>query len=310
MADHNEASTDRDSGSVDETDPLLVRPWMSGGPSASRWEATADRPARHAAAHRAVASPIALPGAAPASRPSRRRRWGFVVAAAVVVVLAVAGWAVLRPGDSPGRPASAPVVSLPPLSSAAPVSPPAFPAITPSAGAPATRRSPTGRATTTSIAPAAGATTNPDATTPGSAATTPGTAAMAPPAVPAVARTGVIVAAGGRCLDLNGANQTDGTQVQMFGCNGTVAQKWTIETDGTLRVMGRCAEQIGNSLVDIAGCDARTEEQWRAAPDGALVNLKSGNCLTDPDHSAADFTRVTVTLCTGGADSGQRWTLP
>ena len=307
MADHDEASTERSSGSVEETDPLLVRPWMPGGPSsASRWEAAADRPSRHTPAHRAVASPIALPGAAPAPVPSRRPRVGLVVAAAAIVGLAATGYAVLRPDDGPGRPAAAPAVSLPPLSSAAPASPsalPALPPVTPLAGAPVTRRSPAGRASAASLAPPIAVTPKPDATT-------TGTAAMAPAAVPVVARTGVVVAAGGRCLDLNGAVSTDGTQVQMFDCNGTDAQKWTFAPDGTLRVVGRCAEETGDARVDIAGCDSRTAEQWRAAPNGALVSLRSGNCLTDPDHSAADFTRVTVTRCTGGADSGQRWTLP
>ncbi len=297
MADYDERDTERSSGRVDETDPLLVRAWMDGGPSATRWEAAADHPDRHTPAHRAVASPVVLPGTGPAPVPSRRGRRGLVVvvAAAAIVVPAAVGYAVLRPDHGPRRPGAALAVSLPPLSAAVPPSVhPAPPGVTPSAG-PSTHRSPIGPATATRIAPPVRA-TKPDATAPGT-----------PP--PAVARTGAIIGDGGRCLDVNGGVPADGNQVQMFDCNRTDAQTWTLAVDGTLRVVGRCAQEIGNALVAISGCDSRAAQQWRAGPNGTLVNLNSDNCLTDPDHSAADFTRVTVTRCTG-ADSAQRWALP
>jgi len=32
----------------------------------------------------------------------------------------------------------------------------------------------------------------------------------------------------GRCLDDPGSSTTDGTQLQLFDCNGTAAQQWTL----------------------------------------------------------------------------------
>jgi Ricin-type beta-trefoil lectin domain-like len=32
----------------------------------------------------------------------------------------------------------------------------------------------------------------------------------------------------GKCMDLNGGNTTDGTAVQLYACNGTGAQDWTL----------------------------------------------------------------------------------
>jgi hypothetical protein len=222
---------------------------------------------------------------------------------AAVVVLAAAGYAAFRPDDSSGSgdPAAAPAVSLPPLSASAapaattgPATIPVLPPVTPPAN-----RAPTHRTTAPATRPA---TTDTRTTAPATAA--------AQLAVPASARTGIIVGDGGRCLDLNGAVPSDGNHIQMFDCNGTDAQTWTFQTDGTLRVKGQCAQQTSDAEVHITGCDARTAEQWRAGPNGALLNLSSGGCLTDPDNGGANFTRVTVTLCTGGAAGNQRWTIP
>ena len=38
----------------------------------------------------------------------------------------------------------------------------------------------------------------------------------------------------GRCLDVNGGSRTTGAVVQLYGCNNTGAQVWTLRSDGTL----------------------------------------------------------------------------
>ncbi|WP_433293242.1 ricin-type beta-trefoil lectin domain protein [Actinoplanes sp. CA-030573] len=130
-------------------------------------------------------------------------------------------------------------------------------------------------------------------------------AALAPK--PADDRIGTIRGQNGLCLDLNGAVAVDFNHVQVFTCNGTVAQSWTLATDGTLRVMGMCALVAGDGTVHVTGCDGRTTAQWRA--DGQLlVNVSDARCLTDPSSGAASGTGVTVATCSGRAD--QRWSLP
>ena len=51
-------------------------------------------------------------------------------------------------------------------------------------------------------------------------------------------RTGQIVGLAGKCLDVAGASSLDGTAVQLYDCNGTAAQRWTLgtEMDGPRRL--------------------------------------------------------------------------
>ncbi|MBT2481666.1 RICIN domain-containing protein [Streptomyces sp. ISL-94] len=44
---------------------------------------------------------------------------------------------------------------------------------------------------------------------------------------------GVYSPASGRCLDLGGFNTTPGTQLWLFGCNPSAAQRWTVPALGT-----------------------------------------------------------------------------
>jgi hypothetical protein len=126
---------------------------------------------------------------------------------------------------------------------------------------------------------------------------------LTPPPDPA--RTGPITAAGGRCLSLGGLLALDGSPVQTAGCSGVSSQRWTLASDGTLQVAGRCARVGGDAAVRIGGCGDEPAGQWRAGPAGSLVNPGTGRCLTDPGSLTAT---VTVTDCKGAAD--QRWTLP
>jgi hypothetical protein len=122
-------------------------------------------------------------------------------------------------------------------------------------------------------------------------------------AVPDVARTGPIVAASGRCLALDGV--VDGSLIVTARCSGDAAQRFTLATDGTLRVSGWCAEATENDTVRVIDCDERASAQWRAASRGSLVNPAGGHCLTDPGQAGAAAYAAT---CTGG--SRQRWHLP
>ena len=119
---------------------------------------------------------------------------------------------------------------------------------------------------------------------------------------------GVIRAGGNLCLDLNGGVPADGNHVQVFDCNNTVAQRWTLAADGTLRVVGRCAQVTADATVHIIGCDTRSAAQWRAGPDRTLVNLATSTCLTDPANGTRPATGVLVAACTGAPN--QQWTLP
>jgi glucosylceramidase len=124
-------------------------------------------------------------------------------------------------------------------------------------------------------------------------------------------RVGPIVGYGGKCVDVAGAGSANGTAVQLYTCNGTSAQSWTVGTDGTVRALGKCldvaaASSTNGTKVQLYDCNATVAQQWAAGTDGTLRAL--GKCLDATGPSSADGTRLQIWDCVGGAN--QKWTLP
>lgn len=114
-----------------------------------------------------------------------------------------------------------------------------------------------------------------------------------------------MTAASGRCLALGGLFAVDGSPVQVSACADVDYQHFTLATDGTLRVAGKCAEATGDATVRITGCGDEAAAQWRSGTTSSLVNQSTGKCLTDPGSLGAT---TKVTACTGASD--QSWSLP
>ena len=97
----------------------------------------------------------------------------------------------------------------------------------------------------------------------------------------------------------------------IWACNGSHAQIWTIEGNGTIRINGKCLDIVGQRTsirvaVDIWTCTGRANQQWR--PEyGTLVNPASGKCLDDPRFDLSNGTRLFIFYCNGG--SNQQWKL-
>jgi glucosylceramidase len=125
------------------------------------------------------------------------------------------------------------------------------------------------------------------------------------------ARSGRITGIGGKCVDVAGAASANGTQVQLYGCNGTTAQTWTVGSDGTIRAFGKCldvnaASTVNGTKVQIYDCNGTAAQQWTAGSDGTLRSL--GKCLDAAGPSSADGTRLQIWDCFAGEN--QRWVLP
>ncbi|AGZ42667.1 RICIN domain-containing protein [Actinoplanes friuliensis] len=291
----------------DDNDPLLVRPYL-GGASAETWPEAAP-PAEPGPPPADVTAPIApVSHAAPA--PALWRRPMLVLAVVIALIVAGGTGLIVAWWPEPAPPRALPAdVPLPPLPSSAPaVTPGTAPAgPVPVTTAPRTR-APSSPAPTSTSPSTASPSSAPSRTTSPGATTTP--ARTAPPAAlvpPNTSKVGTIRGDGGLCLDLNGGVPFDGNHVQVYDCNSSVAQIWTLATDGTLRVLNMCAFAAGDSTVHIVGCDGRTPAQWRSR-DGSLVNVATGGCLTDPSTGTRSGTGVRVAACTGGRDQG--WNLP
>ncbi|WP_063795812.1 chitinase [Streptacidiphilus griseoplanus] len=127
------------------------------------------------------------------------------------------------------------------------------------------------------------------------------------------APTGRITGYGGKCVDVAAASTANGTAVQLYDCNGTAAQNWTVATDGSLQALGKCmdvtsAGTANGTKVQLYDCNGTGSQVWRKQSDGSLVNPQSGRCLDATGPSSANGTRLQIWDCTGGAN--QKWTLP
>ncbi|MEV5754392.1 lectin [Actinoallomurus sp. NPDC052308] len=127
-------------------------------------------------------------------------------------------------------------------------------------------------------------------------------------------RTGPITSAiAGKCVDVQSSRAANGNPVQMYVCNGTNAQKWTVHDDGTLTAFGLCMDADGTAdgaKVRLWECGTTGGGQrWRYDASGkAVVNTESGKCLADPDDTGANGTQLQLGACDGGP--GRQWTLP
>ncbi|MFI7573891.1 carbohydrate-binding protein [Micromonospora sp. NPDC049497] len=125
--------------------------------------------------------------------------------------------------------------------------------------------------------------------------------------------TGPIVGLAGKCLDVRNAATTDGTQIQIYTCNGTSAQTWTVTPNSTVKALGKCLDISGGASADgtkiqLWTCNGTGAQNWSAQADGTLKNPQSGKCLDVSGNNSADGTAVHLWTCHTGAN--QKWTLP
>ncbi|MFE2616152.1 glycosyl hydrolase family 18 protein [Micromonospora chalcea] len=130
---------------------------------------------------------------------------------------------------------------------------------------------------------------------------------------PPSGRTGPITGIGGACVDVAAASTANGTAIQLYGCNGTAAQSWTVAGDGTLRALGKCldvtsAGTANGTTIQLWDCNGTGAQVWQAQSNGTLRNPASGRCLDATGNSSANGTRLQIWDCFGGAN--QVWRLP
>ncbi len=146
------------------------------------------------------------------------------------------------------------------------------------------------------------------------AAYTQGGAPPPPPPPPSGSgATGPITGIGGKCVDVRAANTANGTPVQLYDCNGTNAQQWTVASDGSIHALGKCLDVTfsgtGNgTLIQLWDCNGSGAQVWRPQTNGTLVNPQSGRCLDDPGSNTANGTQLQIWDCFGGTN--QQWHLP
>ncbi|NUP21415.1 MAG: carbohydrate-binding protein, partial [Streptomyces sp.] len=126
-------------------------------------------------------------------------------------------------------------------------------------------------------------------------------------------RTGPVKGVNGKCLDVANAGTADGTQVQLWTCNGSGAQSWTVGSDGTVRALGKCLDVSGGASADgtkiqLWTCNGTGAQRWVPQSDGTVRNPQSGKCLDASGGTWNDGTPVHLWTCHTGPN--QKWTLP
>jgi hypothetical protein len=118
-----------------------------------------------------------------------------------------------------------------------------------------------------------------------------------------------ILASSGKCLDNTEASSNNNNPIQLFDCNGTDAQKFSFNADGTLRVVGKCIRPAGSgrgSRVQLFDCGSvPTAWQWYFRSDKVIVNKAYALCLTASDVIVNGAPQATIETCTG--TSTQQW---
>jgi len=124
---------------------------------------------------------------------------------------------------------------------------------------------------------------------------------------------GQITGLAGKCIDIAGASSANGTAVQLFDCNGTNAQQWTVAADGTLRALGKCLDITNNgtangSTLQLWDCAGSANQKWTVTAAHDIVNPQANRCLDVTGSNSANGTRLEIWDCAGTAN--QKWTAP
>jgi lysophospholipase L1-like esterase len=118
----------------------------------------------------------------------------------------------------------------------------------------------------------------------------------------------------GKCLDVPGSTQTNGTQLDIYTCTGATNQIFTYNSAHELTVYGgaKCLDAYAKGTtagtkVDLYDCNSGTNQQWNLNTNGTITNTPSGLCLDVTGGSTANGALVELWTCNGGTN--QQWKL-
>jgi beta-glucanase (GH16 family) len=127
---------------------------------------------------------------------------------------------------------------------------------------------------------------------------------------PSGGATALRSAASGRCLDIPAANPVDGVRLQIYDCNGTAAQQWAINGDGSVQALGKCmdaaaAGTAAGTVIQLYTCNGSSAQKFTLSPAGDLVNLAANRCVDVSGAGTANGTQLVLWDCSGAPN--QKW---
>ncbi|MBE1492373.1 ThuA domain-containing protein [Plantactinospora soyae] len=121
----------------------------------------------------------------------------------------------------------------------------------------------------------------------------------------------------GKCVDARAAGTTNGTAIQQYACNTSLAQQYQFQptSGGHVRVNNRAnsaqvidvtnVSTADNAAIQLWSYGGGNNQQWQAVPETGgyhrLVNRLSGKCLDVPGASTADSVQLVQYACNGSA---------
>ncbi|MEV6842626.1 chitosanase [Actinoplanes sp. NPDC051411] len=131
--------------------------------------------------------------------------------------------------------------------------------------------------------------------------------------LPASAAAGApITGLGGKCVDVANASTANGAAIQLYDCNGSAAQQWSLSGGALVNAgSGKCLDVTSASVANGAkiqqyDCNGTAAQKWTLS-GGELINSGSGKCLDVTGKSTANGARLQIWTCTGA--SNQIWTM-
>jgi len=130
--------------------------------------------------------------------------------------------------------------------------------------------------------------------------------------LPGANSTLVVGTGSGRCLDVYDNTIANGTQAELWDCNGGQNQQWTYTSRKELVVYGDKCLDANNSgtangtKVIIWTCNGQNNQKWNVNSDGTLTNVNAGLCLDAYNAATANGTQLVLWTCNG--QSNQKWT--
>ena len=118
-------------------------------------------------------------------------------------------------------------------------------------------------------------------------------------------------AGSGKCIDDPNFSTTNGTQMEIWTCNGGNNQK-IAASGGTLQVLGKCFDApkgatANGTIIEIWSCNGGANQKFAFnSSNGTIVGSQSGKCITVQNASTANGGKLILSTCTGA--SNQKWT--
>jgi hypothetical protein len=117
--------------------------------------------------------------------------------------------------------------------------------------------------------------------------------------------------ASGRCVDITGYGTADGTRLQLYDCTGQWNQTWNYAGNTLVNPQsGKCLNVGGDgTAVNLWTCNGSGAQKWTLQGNGNVVNTGSGKCLDAIGQGTGNGTGLQVYTCVAGGQGNQQWSL-